>query len=248
MAPAPLLGGGGGVAPVPAQVRTDDSAPIALLGTSDSPTAFRLKVEGRSAGGRSRVRLVYEVKEAHVPFDGTGLVIGPSFDTGDPGQGGGSVLLSELVNGLEPETLYKWRARVASNSPFFPGSHWLSHPGNGLTEPDLQTAEQTLAVGDAESSPQALGIPQAAPNPFAPGTGTTIAYSVPRTGKVRLGVYDVQGRKVADLVNAAQDAGQYVRRWNGHGIDDRPLAAGVYFLWAEIDGAASRAKKLIVSH
>jgi hypothetical protein len=227
------------------QVRTDNSAQIPLLGTSDSQTAFGLQVTAHSPGGRGRVRLVYEVKPANVPFDGTGLRSGSLVDTGVPGSNGSSVQLSELANGLTPGTLYTWRARVASSSPFFPGTKWLSHPGNGATEPDLHTAESVVAVEDAQA-PRMLEF-TFSPNPFAPETGTVMTYSLARSGRVRLGVYDVQGRQVAKLLNEVQPAGEYLLRWMGNDEDGKRLAAGVYFVRMNF-GKITEARKLVVSH
>jgi hypothetical protein len=69
------------------------------------------------------------------------------------------------------------------------------------------------------------------PNPFNPST--TIRYSIPITGYVRLRVFDVSGREVASLVNGVQSAGTHVVNW--HGTDDggRTLASGAYFYTLE---------------
>ena len=86
---------------------------------------------------------------------------------------------------LSPPTLTREEQRsLLEASPFFPGSHWLSHPGNAVTGP-------------------------AAPNPFAAGVGTMVTNTSTRGGHVRLGVYDVNGRRVAGLENGPQSAGQY---------------------------------------
>ena len=60
------------------------------------------------------------------------------------------------------------------------------------------------------------------PNPFNPVT--TISYSVPVSGSVQLKVYDISGREVATLVNAAQNAGSYAVAWDGSAN-----ASGIYF-------------------
>ncbi len=119
---------GDGVDRIVRQARTDDSAPISMLGTSDSETGFLLKVLGRTPGGRGEVRLQYEVKPFGVPFNGSGLVTGNAFDTGVPNPGIGSVVsLSDLASGFVHHTLYHWRLRIVSDSPFFPRSPWLTH-------------------------------------------------------------------------------------------------------------------------
>ena len=98
---------------------------------------------------------------------------------------------------------------------------------------DGQTVTLTLVLNDSThggrpSLDEADGVPvkQFAannyPNPFNPTT--TISYSVPMAGTVRLSVYDVLGRKVADLVNDYKDAGSYNVSFNGEN-----LPSGLYF-------------------
>ncbi|MEE9449431.1 MAG: T9SS type A sorting domain-containing protein, partial [Ignavibacteriaceae bacterium] len=72
-----------------------------------------------------------------------------------------------------------------------------------------------------------IGIPakfelhQNYPNPFNPGT--TIKYSIPDDGFVKLAVYNVLGEEVAKLVNEEKPAGNYRVKFSE--ID---LASGVY--------------------
>ena len=60
------------------------------------------------------------------------------------------------------------------------------------------------------------------PNPFNPTT--VINYSVPLSSEVKVAVYDLTGRKVADLVNSHQEAGNYAITFDGH-----TLSSGIYF-------------------
>ena len=53
--------------------------------------------------------------------------LGTWVDTGAPAAGFGSgVQIAELAGGLAPSTSYHWRMRIASRSPFFPHTPWLS--------------------------------------------------------------------------------------------------------------------------
>ncbi len=138
---------GGGLDRIPRQARVHDEAPIDLLGRSDSETSFRLRARGRSAAGRGKVRLEWEVKPLGTPFDGVGIVRGPSADSGEPSAGGSVVELSALVGGLAPGP-HHWRLRVASDSPHFPHSPWMSPPYNNPTETDVRVTCSAAALAE----------------------------------------------------------------------------------------------------
>ncbi|MCX6640747.1 MAG: agmatine deiminase family protein [bacterium] len=73
----------------------------------------------------------------------------------------------------------------------------------------------------AMTAPTAFALNGAYPNPFNPTT--TISYELPATSLVNLTVYDVNGRKVAELINGLRDAGAHAVTFDGSG-----LASGVY--------------------
>ncbi|HOX27093.1 MAG TPA: FG-GAP-like repeat-containing protein [Candidatus Krumholzibacteria bacterium] len=230
----------------PRQARSDGSALIALLGESDSPASFLLEALGRSAAGRGRVRLEAEVKPSGVPFDGTGLTTGGSVDTGAPLQGiGSAVPLATLAGGLAAETLYHWRLRIAADSPFFPHTPWLTHPGNGAAEADLRTAHAAVGVADGGRPLGPLPhLDPAWPNPLR--ARTEIAYTLPAAGTVRLAVYDIAGRQVALLADAPQGSGRHSARWDGRDGSGRAVPAGVYLVRLESAGAVTSRKLVIV--
>jgi FG-GAP-like repeat/FG-GAP repeat len=238
--------GGDGLHRVPSQLRTDGATPIQVLGRSDSPTAFRLEALGRTPAGRDRVQIQYEVEPFDTPFDGAGLGIGPILDTGVPTPGTGStVAFSELASGLNPETLYRWRLRFISNSPFFPRTPWFSLAANGHSEADVRTAASAV-TGVALASPGASApwLEPCAPNPFT--IATRLSYALPDRGRVRLAVYDVSGREIAVLADDVHDSGRYSCTWDGHSTSGRRVPAGVYFARLEVGGRVE-AEKIVLA-
>jgi hypothetical protein len=236
---------GDGVDRIARQVRTDDSAPIWPLGTSDSESGFRLKALGRTPAGRGKVRVQYEIKPAGVPFDGAGLISGLAADTGVPGADGSFVPLSALASGLIPETLYHWRLRILTDSPFSPRSPWLWLPYNAATEADVRTKESTTAVGGEEPHPTAgLLLAPGAPNPFNPRT--TLSFLLPARTSVRLAIHDVQGRLVRVLVDEVLPAGQHAVEWDGRDGRGQELATGVYLSRLEAGGEVRSQKLALV--
>ena len=88
-----------------------------------------------------------------------------------------------------------------------------------------------------------LGLSQNFPNPFNPKT--TIGFSLPSALDVDLSVFDVQGRRVATLVEGRCDAGEHLATWNG--MDDRGhrAASGVYWYRLSV-GEKVLARKMVL--
>lgn len=89
----------------------------------------------------------------------------------------------------------------------------------------------TAPVGiQTDPLPTRFALDPNQPNPFA--TLTTVRYAIPAGSDVPifLGVYDLNGRLVRELVRNRQSPGQYSITWNGTDDDGRLLSAGVYFV------------------
>jgi len=202
-------GGSGGAAlgRIPRQARSDDTAPIALFGKSDSETSFRVREQGITPAGRGKVRLQWEVKPLGTPFNGSGLGVGTIQDTGAPGGSGSTTSFSELVSGLAEGTFYHWRVRIASPDPLFPYSPWMSLAGNNVTETKLRTAGCVDRDGDGYGALVDPSCPNAAQDCSdstagiwdTPGetlslgftNGTTLNWSPPTSGALPAAlVYD----------------------------------------------------------
>jgi hypothetical protein len=87
--------------------------------------------------------------------------------------------------------------------------------------------------------PERVELMQNYPNPFNPST--TIEYSLPRRGYVRLTIYDMIGREIVKLVDDVREAGAHEVRWNGSS-----LASGVYLYELRTSGSAITRKMLLV--
>ncbi len=143
------LGNGGGSLPVlcPRQLRSDGSAPIAPLGRSDSPNQVRLQLTARSPLGRGVVALQWQLAPLGTPFTATTAISGTSPAWSDVLTTG--VVLSQTVDGLTGNTVYRWRVRLLyrpGNRLGQTSSRWLHLLWNGPQEADFRT--QSLLAPD----------------------------------------------------------------------------------------------------
>jgi hypothetical protein len=132
--------GGDGLDMLPRQLRSDGLVHIAPLGTSDSPTAFQLRLTGRNPLGREKVKLQWQVAPLGTPFTATGIISGTSVGWTDTLTTG--VVITQNVIGLTPGTPYHWRVRLLyrpGNRLGQPAGRWIHVPWNSWTEQDLRT-------------------------------------------------------------------------------------------------------------
>ena len=71
--------------------------------------------------------------------------------------------------------------------------------------------------------PEVYSLSQAYPNPFNPTT--TLNFAIPVDNEVTLSIYNLQGRKVATLINGNMKVGYHSVVW-----DANSYASGVYFV------------------
>ncbi len=77
-------------------------------------------------------------------------------------------------------------------------------------------------IRNSHDIPEKFYLYQNYPNPFNPSTN--IRFDIAKPGLVKLVVYDITGRQVAELVNGNYDAGKYT-----FNFDASNIATGVYF-------------------
>jgi len=135
---------------------------------------------------------------------------------------------------------------VPIESGYYEGTIWASKvAGNGpyayvASENHLEILDCSDALA---SKSRTLAHPftfilACYPNPFNPST--TISFSLPQTGVVKVSVFDVTGRRVQTLADKRFEAGEHRLNFNG-----TSLATGVYLIRAEA-GAFRQTQKLML--
>ncbi len=115
--------------------------------------------------------------------------------------------------------------RLAGETPYF----WRISAGNiGGDSPystaRLFTTEATVGVEEKKEAaiPTEFSLSQNYPNPFNPTT--TVQFGLPKSSEVKLVVYDLSGRVVAELANGKFEAGYHKIAFDG-----ARLVSGIYY-------------------
>ncbi len=80
--------------------------------------------------------------------------------------------------------------------------------------------------------PDTYGLIQNYPNPFS--DRTTIYYNLPITTHVKISIYDINGKKIVDLIDREESAGYKQVSWDG-----KPAKSGIYFYKIETNKFSS---------
>jgi hypothetical protein len=101
-----------------------------------------------------------------------------------------------------------------------------------------------VSVKDAEKTiPTRFYLKQNYPNPFNPST--TINYTIPNGGNVRLEIYNSLGEIVNILKDCYEDAGSHTITWTGKDSNGNSLSSGIYF-YRLVSDDFTQAKKMIL--
>ncbi len=110
--------------------------------------------------------------------------------------------------------------------------------GSGIELLGIEQSKITEIACQENSIPVNFTLHQNYPNPFNPST--IIEYSIPKSQRVKITVYDLAGKEVAVLENAERTAGSHRIQF-----DAKLLASGVYYYRMMTDNY-SETKKLII--
>lgn len=147
-----------------------------------------------------------------------------------------------------PPGLYTYDAYIGDyptntiwDSDFFPFTITFSGGDGGSAAWSANTFGDWLLgpMVTAESLPADSRLISAYPNPFNPTTA--ISYQLQASSFVNLSVYDIAGRKVAELVNGWRDAGSHEVAFDGSN-----LASGIYVYRLNTAGFTASGKMVLI--
>ncbi len=101
----------------------------------------------------------------------------------------------------------------------------------------VDTLRQADPATAAPPAPTSLADLRVSPNPFNPSL--LVECEVAESRDLKVGIFDLRGRLVADLWRGAVPAGTHVLRWDGDGPDGRAAPSGSYLVRMEDGGVAT---------
>lgn len=131
----------------------------------------------------------------------------------------------------------------------------MPYMSNGISITSLKDAKQTVdqLLGEIFAKSDISTIDNAPvpakldvmnyPNPFNPST--TIAFSLPEEGSVRMTIYNIRGQRVRELINGRLTRGFHKVVWDGKDNGNRNVSSGLYFVRIET-GKTSTVRKIMM--
>lgn len=180
-----------------------------------------------------------------------------------------SALIFEIYAGWDGVTPYMYESGTSFSGPIVAGAAALVRSAfPGLSAPEVATqlvlSGDVVPTYDNEIGPRLnleravtvnyLGVPgdspglelTLAPHPNPTRRGMTwLRWSVPASGRARLSVHDLAGRRIRTLFDGSTVAGPSQARWDGRDQGGREVPAGVYLARLEF-GVTARIARLVV--
>jgi len=101
-----------------------------------------------------------------------------------------------------------------------------------------------VGVPETPRAPSAPKLRAPAPNPTS--ASATVAFYLPRSARVQLGVYDVSGRLIEILASKSFPAGYHSAIWKGYSSAGKKMPTGVYSFRLAVDGKRAGGQKMIM--
>jgi hypothetical protein len=155
-------------------------------------------------------------------------------------EGGKTYIVSDLYNNKTYPVTFSVGGSASLN---------LTLPAYGTSVCILADSAKQLVIptgvgnGRSESTPKKLQLYQNYPNPFNPST--MIQFDLPKQGQVKIQIYNVLGKIVAEVTNSMYSAGTHQVAWNGRTDAGMLAGSGVYFVRLEA-GVLTSTKKIML--
>ena len=176
---------------------SSSSAHIKLLGPEGGETFLPGEV----------ITISWEEEQTHIPID---------FDLEFSSDGG--VTWENIASLNVDQFEYQWMVPIMETEQ---GKIKVIQDNEGMDYTDISSNFRisvsgiVTAVEDSKDNPAPTEILSNYPNPFQ--SGTTIEFTLAQHNHVSLEIYNIQGAKMATLMDEVLSAGKYATPWNARG-------------------------------
>ncbi len=158
------------------------------------------------------------------------------------------VLLMDNINvPASNDTFFVWSGRVAvadlpggDGDDFYMTVHALDNNSEGTWASNIVDTQLSPVFEDPWSdTPVVYEIASLYPNPFNPTL--TVVIALPITSDLRVVVYNIMGREIAELTNRQHQTGYHNFMFDGAG-----LSSGIYFVHAVVPEKLNQVQKIVL--
>ena len=121
------------------------------------------------------------------------------------------------------------------------GKVWQRVMGNSVIQTGLARAGFITTVGVGEPAVPRSELELGAPSPNPAHADFTLRFTLPRAGRVHVGLFDIAGREVSAVLDASRPGGDHAVVASARG-----LTAGVYFARLEFEGRIASRRVAVV--
>jgi len=118
---------------------------------------------------------------------------------------------------------------------------WIAHPYGWVT---LMTEYSTGVDNNSSDTPKNFVLFQNYPNPFNPST--EIIYELSKSGRIKISIYDINGRLVKKLADRYEIAGKRSVVWDGRNSAGRKVVSGIYICKVSLADGEAKSIKMIL--
>jgi glycosidase len=178
-----------------------------------------------------------------INFGSTSSNVTISFSVSDLGgwvQGGKTYIVSDLYNNQIYPVTFTGGGSASLN---------LTLPAYGSAICILSDSAKQVVIptgvenNHSEIMPTIFQLYQNYPNPFNPST--LIQFDLPKQGQVKVRIFNVLGKEIAEVANSTYSAGTHQVAWNGRTNTGVQASSGVYFVRLEA-GSVTDTKKIVL--